>query len=818
MKKFKLLFSAAVCALALLLFVGCSAGGVKLTGKYDAVVAAYGDTVIANDGGFARLYVNGKAKGDKVFSIERLEITGFATGYYKAEKTASSGYFLMDKDGKVLDTGSSEKLVDIDAYGDPYIGDDRIFRVEVSGFVAELDTTDTNASYAVLGKDGKLTAGRYASLDARGDIFIADNTVKETVSNVEQTVPYYYALKADGTVINAKSKSGIGVAKFENSQKAVAAFAVENPTDNNNYVLYASTGTRIDDAVSNSINVYGEKTLGYQKDVGGSTKTYFLTDGFTPVDYTGFDDEYRYLENDYFVTYKDNKYTVKQETGTYTATYDDFNRLNSGAALVKSGTTKSVVRLDGTVLLGGLSENATVIHFEDHYDGEYVSDKYDLFVQDGTTVKAKACGAEASATLTATQSAGQVVGGVLEIQDSSDNSGKLWIPAKNTSVAITGAGVTSYGSWEGYLSGFQIVKDGKTYNYATPTHNLRYWDGSLTDGNLIALAAGNDIANRDVTKFVNAPSVSFSGESGGIGSLPRQNKYTDPAAVRAALLGSGMVDVAIYVFGASLTYKTDDANAAAVTKGLAVAGSAAPFTKSTVLVLDENYFAGVSNSSVPYFVATNGVGASIVYKVSVKDGAATVEKVIGGLRYAEVNRDSTGHVYIISYTFDGKYDVYDGAGKLLLSGVFEYVAVENGVFAVVTSGSPNGAAYGVIKPDGRGKGKYKTLAKLEFAAINLLPDGSFYAQKSDGDAYYALYDSNGKVIEKEIVGLDFGNVEEYNYNQILSGKKEVIVTQYVVARPNGKSSLLNVTVTEKMLSADYPLYFASQLYAMSILT
>ncbi|GHU97902.1 hypothetical protein FACS1894211_00660 [Clostridia bacterium] len=832
MKKTKILLSVAVCALAMLMFTACA--GIKLDGKkYDAIAAAYGDSVIVNEGGLARLYVNGKAKGDKLFSIARVNVGSpgptMFTGFYQVEKTADSGYALMDKDGKVLDTGSDDKVTSLTANGGTYKNADGFYEVTLTGLVAQLDTQDSNARYAVMTNEGKLTAGRYASISATGDIFTADKTEKKELTDTT----YYYALKADGTVIGAKSESSISVSKFSSSHKAVALIVIptadQAAANGNTQTLYSASG-EIDKTIG--AGPIGN-SFGYMKYTAPSAglQHFVLKDDLTKAE---LGDLYSYtsgtyLEKAYYVTQTGTtgayKYAFKSLDGSKTSPAYDAVPASAGTAVyaVTVGTggeaKKQLVRPDGTLLIDGLPAtwqyNGSNVTYNDPSDQDLEAGKFVLIAYDSANgvLKANVNGTQKSYTLTATETptvyaSYQALFGTVLITDSSaaPNPKKLWIPATDKFAALDPAasnnGIDSTGASN--VTRLTLDNGGTPAYYVAYNQDIRYWDGNIATGNMLTEVAGLSGAALQTDKFQTAPTVNMSVGSNGL-TLPlaKMDSYANAADVKKANADRA---AAAYSTG-SLSYTPKDALSVTrayfavrptVYDGLVYLAFGAGFETAANI--------SVTSSTVSYVAArkSNGSNESVVYKILVSSGAVSFAKVIDGIKSATLMNDSFGHYYVRATVAGSKHELYeitkDGTAKKVLNGIYTVSSVQNGNAVVSLSGSPT--ANGVLKLNGKNG---KLILKCDYASVTLLANGAFYAVKSTGDAYYSLFNQSGKVVEKEVVRVATYNPAEYNYNQIKaakSGKAEVL-TQYAYARPDGKVSLLNIKIAEKDLADGY---------------
>ncbi|MDR1093629.1 MAG: hypothetical protein LBL66_05720, partial [Clostridiales bacterium] len=502
MKKRKILLTVATLALALLMFTACS-GGVKIDGKkFDAIYAAYGDTLIVGEKGDARLYINGRAKGDKAYTIARLG----ESGYYKAEKTPVSGYYLMDKDGKILNHADGVKVTDISDRTNYYTVDDKylVGDYQTAGFIAKVETKEKDKAgsllqYAVMAKSGAVADGRYSNLSNNySEIFIGTKSEEKTPadgSTLAENAVKRYALKADGSQIAAVWGS-VTVRKFSGSNKA-AAFVAKDETDattGNGYDLYSSDGNLLGQAFSSSVDTLGKDTLAFTRKTAiadDTAKTYFLKDDFTSnlsPDYSSYCGTYKDVAYYYQNSGTDAK-MIMGIGGPSHGPYNGIYEIGQGALLVTVGVgdiaTKKVIRLDGTLLLDGLKGDAQVLDYAVY--GEEDSDKYDLIVKEDAKVTAKMVKEDGtSVTNTYTLADGESIstlqyGCMFAIL--SDAPTKMWIPATGA-VATASISLGTYDVYE--FIQLTVGTGDDAVQYLTTKGMLRNWNGQASSGNLLS--------------------------------------------------------------------------------------------------------------------------------------------------------------------------------------------------------------------------------------------------------------------------------------------------------------------------------------------
>ena len=831
------------------LFASCAGGG-GLSGKYDSIVELGGYYTIAYKDGAQRVFKNGKAKGDKAF-----EISAVGRGdFFKAQKTAADGWQLMDKNAKFMKyTGPKLSNIGTNQVNWSEKNKKGVWeqKYEINFFAAYIDVSQEkdellkDNAMAFMNTKGELVGDRYASIDGNGrGIALATRTEKAGEPAVNTT--FTYALTADGKQIGRKVQSPFFhvisnevVIKTNSAGRSIVSIKKEKADDNGNeWDVYDKDGKFISVAESAAIDPrdFFDTPPAFAFSKINADKTYtdyvILNDYSVKEFYKDVQAIYHYNDGYYFIagvplTNKDDPenvaknaanpvklYSLNETTlaGTeitkgYENLYDDGNYL-----LGEKGGKYDYMLHDGTAVASGVDGGCSL-----HMYNEYAND-YGYIVKNGDTLEAKIAGGEKrTKTLTSDEDAILNVdyGAWIFSKTAAAGYPKIWLPYNNVTVDI----VNSFNNGDDYT--VIVKKDGKEYYYATLMRNLKYWDGNLLNGNLLAEVAGlNTEAQLETSKFFSTPAVVFWTGSELGGNYPKikleQSYAADIAADKAFRampreIGGGYI---------AYQLKKEDGTADTAVKKYALNyGLNDDYTKYYVKPLGEDESLDDSDGPFAVTCGTKAFNDGIcgVYKVEAnKKGALEIRQIVKDVKDAQIWPDKIGNYYIWGQAADGSEVVYSDEGKLMLrGGVFGVWAIENYTAIVSKYDAKPGLVvgqrrsdYGVIKLNR--KGGYKVLANLEWYYYGIFVDGSFLLKAERDNKYAQLCNSSGKVLEKNAaVKLDLmrgilipdGETLDswYNLERIMYGGKTEYTQQFEVKTGAGVSKIFRIKIAEKSL-------------------
>lgn len=823
-RTYKTMLVAAALACGLLL-ASCSGGA--LSGKYDSIVRLDGYATIAYQDGVQRVFKKNKATGDKAFAITKTVGRG---DFFVAKKTADSGVGLMDKNGKFIKY-EGPKLLDLTANivvwtekssKGVYEG-----KYEINYFVATLDMSEEKDAvvaannYAIMTPAGKLLDGRYSSIGVSGSRVATATKLEKDGAN--PAVTYTCVLRATGDQIGRKIPSAAAGDFYveNNGQTGNAIVSVKKEaadTNGNNYdVFKGSDGSKISDAFS-----YAEDT--------GSLGVFVFSKRIAPapaepeiwIIKRDYNSEKRAEESKDSYTYNDVHYTIEGKTSddsfklktvneTTLATTDKTSGYKSWDVFsyylrAKTSSDKYDYMLkDGTAIKSGV--DSTKADFELTMYNQYTGD-FGYIVRDDRTVEAKIAGVSRTKTLTANETATlYAANGYVTISNTVDspNYTKLWIPYTDTTVEYTSISPLTPIS-------LTVKKDGKEYYYRTLTRNIKYWDGSLTNGNLLTDLGGlSSEADLETVKFAAVPSVSFTLSGNAATPTPKASSYADSHANNKAAYAESVKRARGIGYGSvTFTLKNEDpAKEEKVTFNALAYGLNDNYTKYSIKNLgkDEERHSTTGPFAVTRSTKEGFKLVSKVWKVEVnKNGAAELKEIISGLNDAAVNADGLYNYYIMAAAANSTKEIYSDSGKLMLKG---------GLFQ---TDLPNNYNIRVNKPDGNygiaklnKKGGYKLIKKLEWTSAALFLDGSFLVKNNDDDRYAQLCSASGSVLEKNAVtgaGVVTGLIGQsmtylggsrYNVDKVENDGAKELIKLYEVKTGAGASKIYTIKIDEKSL-------------------
>ena len=805
-KSFKTLLIAVALA-CVFAFGACAGTGSGLSGKYDGVVDLYGDCVIAYKDGEQRVFRNGKAKGDKAYQIERAERYG---EFFMGKRTATSGWALMDKNGKFL-----QKAVE----GGPIVKDWFCNTVawweenkkgvgfekhEVNYFAVELDVsreTETEAKankFAIMNTKGEIS-GRYSAVDKDSKKIIRVEKMEKEGAAAPFTYPVYaFALKEDGaTQIGRKIKGAAAndvCVVGDYGGDSVVSVLKETADDNgNNYDVYDKDGKFLSVAfgyaeAGGMVDTNGAPNFFrfMKKNEKGVAELHIINKNGGVEKHADLQFIYIYENAFYAIEGKAEDNSIKLKTlnkdtfATADVTakgYADYYYSWQYYLRFETADGKyDYMMYGGKEIASGVDKNDSDFSYTYYYTGNNTVD-FGYILRNGSKLEAKIAGGEKR---TRNLETGETVAinwdsalnGYVVISKAGEYT-KLWIPHTNAVVDLSGAPVPN--GPNGNVLQMGVLKGGKEYYYGTLTRNIKYWNGELLSGNLLIDVGGlTTEAQLEKDKVITKPAGKF--EISNYEAYPRTKakKYEESDACYAEIDKAWRKQPTV-ISGGSVTYT--------LLKGDGTEGDTATFHAFAYGMNDESAYKKLSLMRLGEdekfddfkgpFAVTRGTkpeteDISNVYKISVnKKGEPEIKKVLTGLYNAWIDSDVLFNYYICAQAADGTDEVYSDTGKLMLRGglfhVNEIVNYNAAVYKIDGVGLNKISDYGVIKLNK--KGGFKTLAKLEWYAYSFFADGSFLAKAEYDGNYARLYDAGGKLLEKN-AAVKYGSYKDVNWDTV----------------------------------------------------